>query len=77
MKFKCTTSFDDLERAMTQAPVLSLPDFTQQFIIQMDTLRTGMGAVLNQNGHPICYLSKKLCPKLLNSSMYVWELHAT
>jgi len=29
-----------------------------------------------QNNHPICYFSKKFCPKLLLASTYVWELHA-
>ncbi|KAI4357207.1 hypothetical protein L6164_001171 [Bauhinia variegata] len=35
-----------------------------------------MGAVLLQNGHPISYHSKKLCPRLLQASTYVCELHA-
>jgi len=35
-----------------------------------------MSAMLLQKGHPICYFSKKFCPKLLSASTYVRELHA-
>lgn len=35
-----------------------------------------MGAVSTQNGHPISFFSKKICPKLKKSSTYVRELHA-
>jgi len=35
-----------------------------------------MGAVLTHEGHPIAFFSKKFCPKLLNSSIYVCELAA-
>lgn len=35
-----------------------------------------MEAVHHQNNHPIAFFSKKFCPKLLNASTYVRELHA-
>lgn len=35
-----------------------------------------MGAALIQEGHPIYVFSKEFCPKLINSSTYVRELHA-
>lgn len=35
-----------------------------------------MDAVLTQDGHPISFFSKQFCPKLLNSSRYVRQLHA-
>lgn len=53
-------SFEDLKLAMTKAPVLALSDFSQQFIIQTDASKFGTGAVLTQNGHLICHLSKIL-----------------
>jgi hypothetical protein len=36
----------------------------------------GMGAVLIQANHPICYYSKQFCPRLLAASTYVRELCA-
>jgi hypothetical protein len=73
---EATAAFEKLKRAMTEAPVLALPDFTVDFIIETDASGLGMGAVLIQHGHPISYFSKKFCPKLINSSTYVRELCA-
>lgn len=64
------------KQAMTESPVLALPNFEETFILETDASGLGMGAVLIQQGHPICYFSKKFCPKLLISSTYVRELHA-
>jgi len=61
---------------MTHTPVLMLPNFQEDFIIETDASGQGMGAILMQNNHPICYFSKKFCPKLLSASTYVRELHA-
>ncbi|KAK2387384.1 hypothetical protein QL285_061173 [Trifolium repens] len=70
------TAFDALKNAMTQAPVLALPNFEATFVIETDASGTGMGAVLCQEGHPICYYSRKFCPKMLMASTYVRELCA-
>jgi len=43
------TSFEELKKVMTQAPVLVLPNFTQPFEIECDTLGVRIGAVLMQN----------------------------
>lgn len=70
------SSFETLKSAMTNAPVLQLPDFSKNFDIHTDAFGKGMGAVLTQNGHPISFFSKKFCPNLQNSSTYVRELQA-
>ncbi|MCI41669.1 hypothetical protein A2U01_0062902, partial [Trifolium medium] len=50
---------------MTEAPVLALPNFNEDFIIETDASGIGMGAVLIQQHHPICYFSQAFCPKML------------
>lgn len=67
------TAFRELKRALTEAPVLALPDFAKRFVIETDASGTGVGAVLMQDGHPIAYLSKALCPKNLGLSAYEKE----
>ena len=55
-------AFEALKRAMVKAPVLQLPDFDSDFILETDTSNVGIGAMLMQSGHPISYFSKKLGP---------------
>lgn len=45
------------------SPTLALPDSTKPFIVEIDACEYGVGAVLQQEGHPIAYLSKALDPR--------------
>jgi hypothetical protein len=63
-------AFQTLKRALVQAPVLALPDFQQEFVIEMDACATGIGAVLMQHGHPLAFLSRALGPKNQALSIY-------
>ena len=69
------TTFEKLKNAMVTTPILKLPDFKKGFVIETDASGAGIGVVLQQDGHPISFFSKKFCAKMINSSMYVRELH--
>ena len=69
-------SFDTLNHAITTAPVLILPNFSQPFVLEPDASGVAIGAVLSQHNHPIAYFSKKLSPRTQMQSAYVSELYA-
>jgi len=62
-----------LKKALTEAPVLAIPDFSQPFVIETDASELGMGAVLMQNGHPISFLSKSFSSRSRAFSTYEKE----
>uniref|UniRef100_A0A0A9CAP3 Reverse transcriptase RNase H-like domain-containing protein n=1 Tax=Arundo donax TaxID=35708 RepID=A0A0A9CAP3_ARUDO len=47
-----------------------MPDFSKQFTIETDTLDKGIGAVLQQERHPIAFVSKTLGPRTQSLSTY-------
>ncbi|GKD09307.1 retrovirus-related pol polyprotein from transposon 297 family protein [Tanacetum coccineum] len=63
-------AYQILKQAMIEAPVLAFLDFTTEFTIKTDASGTGLGAVLQQGGHPIAYLSKSLAPRHWSLSTY-------
>lgn len=70
------TAFHLLQQNLISAPVLQLPDFNQPFTIDTDACEYGVGAVLQQGGHPITYMSKPLGPKDRGLSTYEKECMA-
>jgi hypothetical protein len=66
-------AFLALKTALTSAPVLALPNFSQPFEIETDASDKGIGAVLHQTGHPIAFISKTLGPRHLGLSTYEKE----
>ncbi|GJW20263.1 arginine--tRNA ligase, chloroplastic/mitochondrial [Tanacetum coccineum] len=51
-------AFEALKDGMTKAPMLKLPNFAIPFVVEIDALGIGIGAILQQEGHPVAYLSK-------------------
>lgn len=64
-------AFEALNHCLGSAPILTLPDFSQQFCIETDASNTGVGDVLLQNGHPLAFLSRALGPK--NQGLFAYE----
>lgn len=56
-------AFENLKKAMTTTPMLTLRDYTQEFVVETDASHGGIGAVLMQQGKPIAFFSKVLAPK--------------
>jgi hypothetical protein len=62
--------FQMLKEAVTHAPALALPNFTQSFVIECDATGVGIGAVLMQSNRPIAILSKALKGRALHLLTY-------
>jgi hypothetical protein len=57
---KCQACFEELNKRLTSALVLVLPDLTKKFHIYCDASRQGLGCVLMQEGQVVCYASLQL-----------------
>lgn len=66
-------AFQVLKQALMTAPVLALPDFSLQFVVDTDACDVGIGAVLSQQGHPLAYVSRALGPRNRGLSVYEKE----
>ena len=62
----CQRAFEDVKLALVHAPVLATPDFGKPFTVIVDASGVGIGAVLEQGGHPLAYESRKFTPAECN-----------
>ncbi|XP_024011282.1 uncharacterized protein LOC112086545 [Eutrema salsugineum] len=53
-------SFVALKKSLSESPVLALPDFSKDFIIECDASDSGIGAVLQQANHPIAFFKSEV-----------------
>lgn len=69
-------AFEELKKRLATPPILILPDFTKEFMVETDALSSGIGAVLCQGNRPVAFYSKKMSKKMQQASTYVRELYA-
>lgn len=69
-----TAAFEALQRALTSAPVLQLPDFSKPFIVECDASGSGLGAILHQGTSPIAFFSRQIAPRHAKLAAYKREL---
>lgn len=68
--------FDNLKKAITSTPTLVMPDFNNIFIIETDASGDGIGAMLQQQGKPIAFMSRALGVAKKSWSTYAKEMLA-
>jgi hypothetical protein len=56
----CAKSFQHLKSLFTSVPILRIIDLDEDFIVCTYSYKEGLGGVLSQNGHVICYELRKL-----------------
>jgi hypothetical protein len=59
---KAKAVFDALKRTLMTAPVLQLPDFDADFIIECGASGTRFSAILHQGFGPVAFYSKAISP---------------
>jgi hypothetical protein len=57
---RCETSFQELKKRLTTAPVSTMPDMEKPFSIYCDASSQDLGCVLMQDGHVAAYASRQL-----------------
>ena len=53
-------AFQKLKDLLVSTPVLALPNFDKEILVEADASGMGIGAVLMQDNHPIAFISRSL-----------------
>ncbi|KAI3748512.1 hypothetical protein L6452_11629 [Arctium lappa] len=67
-------AFRTLQKKLCEAPILSLPDETEDFVVYSDASNMGLGCVLMQRGKVIAYASRQLKVHEVNYPTHDLEL---
>jgi hypothetical protein len=67
-------AFASLKRALSSAPILQMPDFARQFVVDCDASGTGFGAILHQGGGPLAFFSRPFAARHVKLAAYEREL---
>ena len=55
-----SVAMNTIKKFLTEAPVLRYYDMSKPVTVQCDASQSGLGAVLLQDGQPVCYASRAL-----------------
>jgi hypothetical protein len=62
---------------MCTTPILASPDFNKKFVVESDSLGTGIDTFLTQEGRPLAFTSQDLSHLNLGKYTYEKEMMAT
>ncbi|PON73130.1 Ribonuclease H-like domain containing protein [Parasponia andersonii] len=68
--------FVKLKQSLTTAPVLTVSDSNEPYVVYTDASKMGLGYVLMQNGRVVAYASRQLKPHEMNYPTHDLELAA-
>ena len=71
---EATQAVNLLKTTMKEVPILSLPDFNETFMLEIDASGIGLGAVMSQRGRLITFFSHALTGKAQYKLVYEREL---
>ena len=57
---RCEESFQQLKNLLTNHPILKIADPKKDFVVCTDACNQGLGRVILQDNHVVCYESRKL-----------------
>ncbi|GKD03074.1 putative reverse transcriptase domain-containing protein, partial [Tanacetum coccineum] len=75
-KIEAEKAFQTLKNNLCDAPILSLPDGIENFVVYCDASNQGLGCVLMQRGKVIAYASRQLKIHKKNYTMHDLDLGA-
>ena len=52
--------FDKLKTAMIELPIFAVPDFSKEFVLEIDASSQGLRVVLSQGIKPVAFFSQAL-----------------